>query len=111
MKTGYKVLGMVLLAACSFNLGAQEQPVEAKTPINVKKPEVLPSKMGDMTEVQKDQYLHAMQDHLLEMHELSDRIIAEQDPVKKQVLKDQQFRMMKLHKVRMLGRLQNLRDR
>lgn len=70
-----------------------------------------PAKTWRMSEGQKDRYLRAMQEHSLEMHDLSNRILAEQDPVKRQALKDQQLQLMKDYRARMMGRLQELKDK
>lgn len=53
--------------------------------------------MGGMTEEQKDQHLRAMQEHMLMMHDLSNQILAEKDPAKKEQLKNQQIQLMKTH--------------
>jgi hypothetical protein len=50
---------------------------------------------GIMTLEQKDQHLRAMQDQMLIMHNLSNQILAETDPVKKEELKNQQLQLMK----------------
>lgn len=41
--------------------------------------------------------LRDMQDHLLTMHDLSTKILAEKDPKKQKALKDQQLELMKAH--------------
>lgn len=41
------------------------------------------------------QYLKSMQEQMLYMHDLSNKILAETDPVKQQALKDQQLEIMK----------------
>ena len=51
--------------------------------------------MGGMTVEQKDQHLRAMQEHMLKMHDLSNQILAETDPAKKEQLKNQQLQLMK----------------
>lgn len=71
----------------------------------------LPSNARRMNDEQKDLYLRAMQEHSLEMHDLSNRILAEQDPVKRRDLKERQLQLMKDYRARMMGRLQELRDR
>jgi len=43
-----------------------------------------------MTEEQQNQHLNAMQGQSLMMHDLSDQILAEKDPAKKEQLKKQQ---------------------
>lgn len=110
MKNIFKGLVVILSVAFNGGLFAQEAPVPEETPDKTKMVQKMQSKMGDMTEEQKDQHLRAMQEHQLMLHELSDRIIAEQDPAKKQALKDQQFQMMKTYRVRILGHLQKIRD-
>lgn len=57
--------------------------------------------MGGMTAEQKDQHLRAMQDHMLMMHDLSNQILAEKDPAKKEQLKNQQLQLMKTHQEEM----------
>ena len=51
--------------------------------------------IGGMTVEQKDQHLRAMQEHMLMMHDLSNQILAEKDPAKKEQLKNQQLQLMK----------------
>jgi len=58
--------------------------------------------MGGMSEEQRDQHLRAMQDHMLEMHDLSNQILAEKDPAKKEQLKNKQLDLMKAHQAQMM---------
>jgi hypothetical protein len=58
--------------------------------------------MGGMTEEQKDQHMRAMQEHMLMMHDLSNQILAEKDPAKKESLKKQQLQLMKAHHEQMM---------
>jgi hypothetical protein len=51
--------------------------------------------MGKMTPELLDQHLRAKQEHLLKMHDLSNQILAEKDPAKKEQLKTQQLELMK----------------
>ena len=53
--------------------------------------------IGGMTVEQKDQHMRAMQEHMLMMHDLSNQILAETDPAKKEQLKNQQLQLMKTH--------------
>ncbi|WP_036248733.1 hypothetical protein [Methylobacter sp. BBA5.1] len=53
--------------------------------------------MGGMTEEQKEQHMRAMQEHMLRIHDLSNQILAEKDPAKKEELKKQQLDMLKAH--------------
>ncbi|MDO9105503.1 MAG: hypothetical protein Q7U57_11130 [Methylovulum sp.] len=59
--------------------------------------ETKPMPAVNMTEDQKDQHARAIQEHMLQMHDLSNRILAEQDPAKKEQLKVQQLELMKEH--------------
>jgi hypothetical protein len=43
------------------------------------------------------EHLKEQQEHLLKMHDLSTRILAEKDPQKQQALKDEQLEVMKAH--------------
>jgi hypothetical protein len=58
--------------------------------------------MGGMTEEQQDQHLRMMQEHMLQMHDLSDKILAASDPAEKEKLKNQQLQLMKAHKQQMM---------
>ncbi|MDD1606247.1 MAG: hypothetical protein LUO95_03435 [Methylococcaceae bacterium] len=58
--------------------------------------------MGDMTEEQQEQHLKAMQEHTLQMHDLSNQILAEKDPAKQEQLKKQQRDLMKAHQAAMM---------
>lgn len=108
MRLIQKFAGVLLLASFSFVAFSQEPPVDEE----MKQPGMKMHKGtmgGGMSEEQKEQHLRAMQEHMLMMHELSDKIIAEKDPVKKQALKDQQLEMMKAHRAQMMGHLQQMR--
>ena len=65
--------------------------------------------MDNMTEEQKEQHLQSMQEKMLQMHDLSNQILAEKDPAKKQQLKNQQLEMMKAHHAQMMQHRQNMR--
>ena len=51
---------------------------------------------GDMMDMSPE-HLKEMQAHMLIMHDLSNKILAEKDPAKQQALKDQQLLVMKAH--------------
>lgn len=59
--------------------------------------------MGGMTEEQQNEHMRAMQEHMLIMHDLSNQILAEKDPAKKEALKTQQLDLMKAHHAQMMG--------
>lgn len=68
--------------------------------------------MGGMTEEQKDEHLKRMQEHILQMHDLSNRILAEKDPAKKEQLKNEQLQLMKAHHAqKMQHRMENMQKR
>jgi hypothetical protein len=53
---------------------------------------------GDMmADMMSPEHLKQMQAHMLLMHDLSNKILAEKDPKKQQALKDQQLEIMKAH--------------
>ena len=60
--------------------------------------------MMDKTEEQKDAHMRKMQVHMLQMHDLSNRILAESDAAKKQALKDEQVQLMKDHMKKMMAK-------
>ncbi|MGR9046948.1 MAG: hypothetical protein ACU83N_16830 [Gammaproteobacteria bacterium] len=109
MKQLFNLAVVFILASFSHGVFSQEPPVEE----GMMKPGMRMHKGqmgGGMTEEQKDQHMRAMQEHMLMMHELSNKIIAEKDPEKKQALKEQQLEMMKSHRAQMMGHLQRMRQ-
>jgi hypothetical protein len=58
--------------------------------------------MGGMTEEQKTEHMRSMQEHMLKMHDLSNQILSEKDPAKKESLKNQQLELMKAHHSQMM---------
>jgi hypothetical protein len=58
--------------------------------------------MGSMSEEQQEQHLIAIQEQSLMMHDLSNQILAEKDPAKKEQLKKQQRYLMKAHHAAMM---------
>lgn len=58
--------------------------------------------MGGMSAEQQDQHMRMMQEHMLQMHDLSDKILAAKNPKEKEKLKNQQLQMMKAHKAQMM---------
>ena len=51
-------------------------------------------------------HMQKMQEHMLMMHDLSNKILAETDPKKQPALKDQQLEMMKVHHMAMMAKHQ-----
>ncbi len=64
--------------------------------------------MGGMSEEKKDMHMRSMQAHMLQMHDLSDQILAEKDPKKKQQLKDTQLELMKAHMSQMMKMMKGM---
>jgi hypothetical protein len=58
--------------------------------------------MAGMTDEEKEQHMRGMQEHMLKMHDLSNQILAEKDPTKKEALKKQQLDLMKAHHAQMM---------
>ena len=58
--------------------------------------------MMNMTEEQKEQHMRAMQEHMLSMHDLSNRILAEKNPETQKKPKEEQLQLMKVHHQKMM---------
>ena len=71
-----------ILCAYSFNCYAQQPPLDP---------------------ARQTEYLQGVQEEMLQMHDLSNKILAETDPQKKQALKTQQLELMKAQYLRMLS--------
>lgn len=67
----------------------------------------VPSAVADRE--REDRHLRTMQSHILQMHEMSTKIIAEQDPAKKEALKAQQLQMMKDYRAQMMQEIEKYR--
>lgn len=61
---------------------------------------------GDMMSLE---HLKERQAHMLIMHDLSNKILAEKDPKKQQALKDQQLEVMKAHMKEMMAKHHKMR--
>ena len=99
MKKFYSIMTMFfLLFVNSISIAAEEQATPIQTP---QQPPVKPAK--DMGMMADDEQLKMMQEHILAMHDLSNKILAETDPAKKEQLKQQQRDLMKTYHVSMMG--------
>ena len=98
MNNFYKSIAIALLllpfSMVSF-AADQEKPAEPQKAAEPMKHGM----MGDMT----DEQLLSMQEHMLMMHDLSNQILAEKDPAKKEQLKKQQRDLMKAHHAEMMS--------
>ncbi|MGZ5013122.1 MAG: hypothetical protein ACXV7E_03770 [Methylobacter sp.] len=54
------------------------------------------------TEEQKTEHMRTMQEHMLTMHDLSNQILSEKDPAKKEELKNKQLELMKTYHAQMM---------
>lgn len=61
--------------------------------------------MMGMNDEQMTEHMRGMQEHMLMMHDLSNKILAETDTTKKQALKDQQLELMKAHHQQMMSKM------
>jgi hypothetical protein len=62
--------------------------------------------MGDMSE----EHLRSMQEHMLMMHDYSNKILSEKDPAKQAQLKNQQLELMKAHMAQMMRHGQQMKQ-
>ncbi len=76
MKTVMNSICFIVLIALSLNCSAQQYQQQ-------------------MSPAQITEYLKGVQSHILAMHDLSNKILAETDPQKQQELKDQQLELMR----------------
>ncbi len=60
--------------------------------------------MGAMDPAKMLEHMKKKQEHMLMMHALSNKILAEKDPQKQQALKDQQLELIKAHHQEMMSR-------
>jgi hypothetical protein len=100
MKQIYKAFAIsVLLMPLALTVQAEEKA--ADTPPPPPPPHEMHPGMGmhgDMMQGMPTlEQLKEMQAHMLLMHDLSNKILAEKDPKKQQALKDQQLEIMKAH--------------
>lgn len=62
--------------------------------------------MMGMSDEEKDKHMRSMQEHMLKMHDLSNRILAEKDSAQKEQLKNEQLQLIKAHHAEMMSRHQ-----
>lgn len=101
MKLSYPLIAIALLllplSITSFAAN-QEKPAEPAATAPMKHGGM----MGNMSEEQQEQHLKAIQEQSLLMHDLSNQILAEKDPAKKEQLKKQQRDLMKAYHAAMM---------
>ena len=65
--------------------------------------------MSGMSAEKMDQRMRMMQDEMLKMHELSNRILEAKDPKERERLKEEQLVLMKAHRQKMMARMKMMR--
>jgi hypothetical protein len=106
MKTTLTVFGLAALFVLPSAHGQQptHQPPHSQNPPPPPMHGMEHGGMGGMMDPAKmTEHLKEKQAHLLMMHELSNKILAETDPQKQQALKDQQLEVMKAHHQKMMS--------
>lgn len=98
MKHLYKSTAVLLLLLPISMISSAAEPQKADEPMK----EMGMGMMGGMTEEQKTEHMRNMQEHMLKMHDLSNQILSEKDPTKKEALKNQQLELMKAHHAQMM---------
>lgn len=111
MKYLYKSAAVMLLLLPISITGFAAEPQKAEEPMKgMGMHQGMGMGMMGMTEEQKDQHLRSMQEHMLAMHDLSNQILAEKDPAKKEALKKQQLDLMKAHHAQMMEHRQKMQE-
>lgn len=104
----YKLMTIGIFLAGFAMLSQAEEKAKLAPPVapmqhgNMAMHQGMVGMMANMTEEQKSQHMKAMQEHLLQMHDLSNQILAEKDAGKKEQLKAQQLQLMKAHHSQMM---------
>jgi hypothetical protein len=102
MKHLYKSIAVLLLLLPLSMASSAAEPQKAAEPAKEMGAHQGMGMMRGMTEEQKNAHMRAMQDHMLQMHDLSNQILSEKDPAKKETLKNQQLDLMKAHHAQMM---------
>jgi hypothetical protein len=102
MKDLYKSIAVLSLLLPISMMSYAAEPQKTDEPIKEMSVHQGMGMMGGMTEEQKTEKMRAMQEHMLQMHDLSNQILIEKDPAKKEALKKQQLELMKAHHVEMM---------
>ncbi|MGZ5620155.1 MAG: hypothetical protein ACXWFG_04750 [Methylobacter sp.] len=101
MKHLYKSTAILLLLLPISMISSAAEPQKADEPTKEMGMQGM-GMMGGMTEEQKTEHMRNMQEHMLKMHDLSNQILSEKDPAKKETLKNQQLELMKAHHAQMM---------
>jgi hypothetical protein len=93
-------LFLMLTISLASHAGSPTAPAAPDEPMNMQKGMGMHRGMGmggQMSDAERDQHLRGYQEHMLKMHDLSNRILSETDEKKKEQLKNEQLELMKAH--------------
>ena len=102
MNAIYKSTAVLLLMLPLSGVSLAAEPMQG---MNMNKPQgedAGKQGMGMMGMGMSEGHLQAMQEHMLKMHDYSNRILAEKDPTKQAQLKHEQLELMKAHQAQMM---------
>jgi hypothetical protein len=102
MKTIYKSIAMLVLLLPVSMMSSATEPQKPAEPMQGMGAHHGMGMMGSMSEEQQNEHMRANQEHMLMMHDLSNQILAEKNPEKKEALKKQQLELMKTHHSQMM---------
>jgi hypothetical protein len=97
------LLFMLPLCGIGYAVEPQHPVAPPPPPPPMHHPDMGMGGMGGMSDAEQQQHFQAMQAHMLMMHDLSNKILAEQDPAKKEQLKNQQLEIMQAHHKKMMS--------
>jgi uncharacterized protein YgbK (DUF1537 family) len=92
-----KLIAILALVSLSQVCLAAVEPVEKSSEMKMDHP------MAKMDESKMMEHLKMRQEQMLKMHDLSNKILAESDPKKKQALKDEQLELIKAEHMQMMS--------
>lgn len=98
-------LFLLLTHSLTSHAGSPAAPAASDEPMNMEKGMEMHRGMGmqgRMSDAERDQHLRMNQEHMLKMHDLSNRILSETDEKKKEQLKNEQLELMKAHHEQMM---------
>ncbi|MDO9425106.1 MAG: hypothetical protein Q7T40_13080 [Methylobacter sp.] len=102
MKHLYKSTAVLLLLLPISMMSSAADPKKTDMPMKEMGMHQGMGMMSGMTEEQKNEHMRSMQEHMLQMHDLSNQILSEKDAAKKETLKNQQLELMKAHHAQMM---------
>lgn len=102
MKILSRLIAIFALVSLSQVCLAAEQ-VEKKPEMKMDQSMKMGQPMAKMDETKMMEHLKMKQEHILKMHDLSSKILAETDPKKQQALKDQQLELIKSEHMEMMS--------